>query len=143
VTLPAGTMAASILFFDMAADPDLRMLMDPRNWSDIVKTVLNEDDELVGWASFQTENGEFWLSLALRPDLTGRGFGEEFVTQCVEYAASQYKSAGHSVKLHTPVFNRRAIRVYQRAGFIETKRTLSHTHNGELEFIEMEKRISR
>ena len=105
-------------FYDMAADEDdLRILMDTKNWRDIIKAVLNGDAELVGLGSFLTENDEFWLSLGLRPDLTGQGLGEEFVSECVNYAISQYKLIKDTIKLHVALFNQRAIKVYQRARF--------------------------
>ena len=126
-------------FYDMAADAhDLRI---PMNWRDIIKAVLNEDDELVGWAAFYTENDEFWLSLYLRPDLTGQGLGNELVSECVNYAISQYELTKHTIKLAVALFNQRAIKVYQRAGFIETNRTVRDTHIGKADFIEMEKHI--
>jgi ribosomal-protein-alanine N-acetyltransferase len=130
-------------FYDMAADEaDVRIFVDTKNWQNITKAVLNENDELVGWASFYTENDEFWLSLGLRPDLTGRGLGEEFVTQCVKYAVSQYKLIKNTIKLAVALFNQRAIKVYQRAGFTETNRTVRDTHIGRVDFIEMEKHIT-
>jgi ribosomal-protein-alanine N-acetyltransferase len=130
-------------FYDMAADEeDLGILMDTNNWRDMIKAILNEDDELVGWAAFYTENDEFWLSLGLRPDLTGRGLGREFVTQCAEYAVSQYKLIKDTIKLAVALFNQRAIKVYQRAGFAETNRTIRDTHIGQVDFIEMEKHIA-
>jgi ribosomal-protein-alanine N-acetyltransferase len=131
-------------FYDMAADEDdLRILMDTNNWRDIIRSVLNEDDELVGWAAFYTEKDEFWLSLGLRPDLTGRGLGDEFVTQCLEHAASQHESTKDTIKLHVALFNQRAIKVYQRAGFVEINRTVRDTHIGQVDFIEMEKHIAQ
>jgi ribosomal-protein-alanine N-acetyltransferase len=130
-------------FYDMTAhEDDLRILMDTKNWQDIIKAILNEDDELVGWAAFYTENDEFWLSLGLRPDLTGQGLGEEFVSESVNYAISRYELIKHTIRLHVAVFNQRAIKVYQRAGFIETDRTIRDTHIGRLDFVEMEKRIA-
>lgn len=129
-------------FYDMAADKDdLRIFMDTNNWQDTIKAVLNENDELVGWASFYTENDEFWLSLGLRPDLTGQGLGEEFVSECIRYAISGYKLTKHSIKLAVALFNQRAIKVYQRAGFLETNKTIRDTHMGKVDFIEMEKDI--
>jgi ribosomal-protein-alanine N-acetyltransferase len=130
-------------FYDMAADKDdLRIFMDTNNWRDTIKAVLDENDGLVGWASFYTENDEFWLSLGLRPDLTGQGLGIEFVSECVRYAISQYKPINDTIKLAVAVFNQRAIKVYQRAGFIETNKTVKDTHIGQVDFIEMEKHIA-
>jgi ribosomal-protein-alanine N-acetyltransferase len=129
-------------FYDMAADEDdLRILMDASNWRDTIKAVLNEDDELVGWAAFYTENNEFWLSLGLRPDLTGRGLGTEFVSECVNYAISHDKLTRGTIKLAVALFNQRAVKVYQRAGFVETNRTIRDTHIGRVDFVEMEKHV--
>jgi ribosomal-protein-alanine N-acetyltransferase len=130
-------------FYDMAADEDdLRIFRDTKNWQNIIKAVLNENDELVGWASFYTENDEFWLSLGLRPDLTGQGLGEEFVSECVRYAILQYELSKHTIKLAVALFNQRAIKVYQRVGFIETNKTIRNTPIGQVDFIEMEKHIA-
>jgi ribosomal-protein-alanine N-acetyltransferase len=130
-------------FYDMAADEDdLRIFMDANNWQDIIKAAFDENDELVGWASFYTENDEFWLSLGLRPDLTGRGLGREFVSECVNYLALEYKLTKPIIKLAVALFNQRAIKVYQRAGFVEINRTIRDTHVGRVDFIEMEKDIA-
>ena len=129
-------------FYDMAADEDdLRIFMDARNWQDTIRAVLNENDELVGWASFYFENDELWLSLGLRPDLTGRGLGDEFVSECIDYAASHHRLVKHTIRLAVALFNRRAIKVYQRVGFMETNRTVRDTPIGQMGFIEMEKHV--
>jgi len=131
-------------FYDMAADEDdLKILMNADNWREMIKAVLDENGELIGWAAFYTEDDEFWLSLGLRPDLTGRGLGEEFLSECVCQAKSQHKSPKDAIKLHVSVFNQRAIKVYQRVGFAETKKLVRDTPIGPLDFIEMERHISR
>jgi len=130
-------------FYDMAADEDdLKIFMDTKNWHNIIRAVLNENDELAGWASFYTENDEFWLSLGLRPDLTGQGLGAEFVSECVRYATSHYRLIKDTIKLAVALFNQRAIKVYQRAGFTETNRTIRDTPIGKVDFIEMEEHIA-
>ena len=130
-------------FYDMTADEDdLRILTDTENWRHVIKAVLNEDDELVGWASFCTENDEFWLSLGLRPDLTGQGLGVGFAAECVRHAVSHCGSISDTIKLAVALFNQRAIKVYQRAGFVETNKTVKNTHIGQVDFIEMEKHIA-
>ena len=130
-------------FYDMTADEDdLRIFMDTKDWQSIIRAVPNENDALVGWASFYTENDEFWLSLGLRPDLTGQGLGEEFVTQCIEYAASQYRLTKHTIKRAVALFSQRAIKVCQRAGFVETGKTIRDTPIGKVDFIEMERHIA-
>jgi len=129
-------------FYDMAADEgDLRIFMDTSNWRDNIKAVLNEDDELVGWASFYTENDEFWLSLGLRPALTGQGLGADFVLECITYALSHHKPINDTIKLAVALFNQRAIKVYQKAGFVQTNKTIRDTHIGQVGFVEMEKAL--
>ena len=129
-------------FYDMAADEDdLRIFMNTTNWQNTIKAVLNENDELAGWITFYTENNQFRLSLGLRSDLTGRGLGKEFVSECVRYAISGYRIE-HTIKLAVALFNQRAIEVYQRAGFVETNRTIRDTHVDKVDFIEMEKHIA-
>ncbi|MFC1927556.1 GNAT family N-acetyltransferase [Chloroflexota bacterium] len=116
--------------YDMTADEDdLRIFMETKNWQNTIRAVLNENDE-------------FWLSLGLRPDLTGQGLGEEFVSECIRYAISQYKLIKHTIKLAVALFNQRAIKVYQRAGFLETNKTVRDTHIGQVDFVEMEKNIA-
>jgi len=63
--------------------------------------------------------------------------------QCAEYAASHYELTKRAIKLHVALFNQRAIKVYQRVGFIETDKIIRNTHIGQLDFIEMEKRMAR
>jgi RimJ/RimL family protein N-acetyltransferase len=48
----------------------------------------------------------------------------------------------HTIKLAVALFNQRAIKVYQKAGFIETNKTTRDTHIGKVDFIEMEKHIT-
>jgi ribosomal-protein-alanine N-acetyltransferase len=75
--------------------------------------------------------------------LTGRGLGKEFVSECVSYATSHYKSAGYTIRLAVALFNQRAVKVYQRAGFVEARKTVRDTHIGPVNFVEMEKHIGR
>jgi ribosomal-protein-alanine N-acetyltransferase len=129
-------------FYDTVVDEDLRVLMDAKKWRDVVRAVLNENDEPVACASFYVENDESWLSLALRPDLTCRGLGEEFVARCVNHATSQYRSNKLTIRLHVALVKPRVTKVCQRAGFVETQRTVSHTHDGHAVLIEMQKHVA-
>jgi [ribosomal protein S18]-alanine N-acetyltransferase len=55
------------------------------------------------------------VGLGMRPDLTGRGLGEEFLRAGLRFARETY--APPAFRLTVATFNRRAIRVYERAGF--------------------------
>ena len=79
-------------FYDMTADEeDLKIFTNREHWKDTIFTVLDENGELVGWSSFYPENEDLWISLGLKPELTGQGLGKEFVSGCVKFAKSHYK----------------------------------------------------
>jgi len=79
-------------FYDMTADEeDLKIFLNQDYWQDTTFAVLDECNNLAGWATFYMEDGIMWLSLGLKPALTGRGLGEEFIIACVEFARAHYK----------------------------------------------------
>src|SRR4026208_64986 len=66
-------------FYDWTADADdLRELLDPKLRGDAYWAVKDED-ELVGYFSFKRRRRAVEIGLGLRPDLTGRGLGAEFL----------------------------------------------------------------
>ena len=55
------------------------------------------------------------VGLGMRPDLAGRGLGEEFVRAGLRFARDTYSPS--AFRMTVAAFNRRAIRVYERVGF--------------------------
>ncbi|MDF2627929.1 MAG: acetyltransferase, partial [Symbiobacteriaceae bacterium] len=81
-------------FYDMDQDPDdLAELLDPGNWVHLYRSVLDEQEELVGFFCFQPDGDVVEIGLGLRPDLTGRGLGRAFVEAGLAYAYAEYKPA--------------------------------------------------
>ena len=75
------------------------------------------------------------VGLGMRPELTGQGLGEEFVHAGLQFAESAYDP--RAFRLTVATFNRRAIRVYERAGF-EPVETFGATRtDGEREWLLM------
>lgn len=75
------------------------------------------------------------IGLGLRPDLTGRGLGESFVRACLRFASAALGAQRYT--LAVAALNRRAITVYERAGFREAGRFEHHTNGGVHAFIRM------
>jgi RimJ/RimL family protein N-acetyltransferase len=121
-------------FYDMASDPhDAAELLER---PELYRAVL-EDGELIGFFYFSPRGDEVELGLALRPDLTGRGRGAGFSRAALDYAREQWSP--RAFRLYVAAWNERAIRVYERLGFLEVARqTRSFELVGEHEFVEME-----
>jgi [ribosomal protein S18]-alanine N-acetyltransferase len=75
---------------------------------------------LIGW--------DAEIGLGLRPDLAGHGVGESFVRACLRFASAAL--GARSYTLTVAAFNRRAITVYERAGFQEAERFEHFTNGG-------------
>ncbi len=82
--------------------------------------VDNEQGDLVGFFSFwRFPSQKVVIGLGLRPDLTGQGHGLAFVQAGLAFAKGQYGPI--SFHLIVAPFNKRAIKVYTRAGFKRIK----------------------
>jgi len=126
-------------FYDWAEDPDdLAELLDPSSRADRYFAVEDDAGELVGYFSFKRRNARtLEIGLGLRPERTGRGLGGAFLLAGLEYARSRFQPEQFVLSVAT--FNKRAITVYERAGFTSTRVFMHSTNGGEWEFVEMER----
>ena len=124
-------------FYDWSADvDDLGELLDAELRGEAYVAVEDPAHDLIGFFSFKPkEPGTVEVGLGLRPDHTGRGLGLAFGEAGLEHARTQL--APERFKLAVAAFNRRAITVYERLGFVEARRYLHRTNGGEWEFVEM------
>jgi ribosomal-protein-alanine N-acetyltransferase len=123
-------------FYDADADPaDLAELLDPSEWGRRYFAVDDVAGELSGLFVFKLSGGVAEIGLGLRPDLTGRGLGLRFVEAGIDYAATVLGANGFA--LAVAAFNRRAITVYERAGFRVTRRYQHSTNGGVHDFVWM------
>jgi RimJ/RimL family protein N-acetyltransferase len=121
-------------FYDGDVDP----VLNPERFYE----ALDEDGTLVGNYYFEEKGDALEVGLGLRPDLTGRGLGLDFLLAGIEFGKRRFGPS--RVILNVAAFNERAIKVYERAGFRKTGR---HTRRfdrwGDVEFVEMEQAAER
>lgn len=124
-------------FYDWTSDPgDLAELLDPAARADQYFAVETRDENLIGFFQYKTrQRREIEIGLGLHPAWTGRGIGGRFLEAGLDFARRRFEPATFALSVAT--FNRRAITVYERAGFT-AERTYTHcTNNGEWEFLAM------
>jgi [ribosomal protein S18]-alanine N-acetyltransferase len=78
------------------------------------------------------------LGLGLRPDLTGRGLGLPVLLAVMSHAGRQFTPVGF--RLSVAAWNDRALRCYEKAGFIRETTFRSPSPRGEWEFLLMTRR---
>jgi RimJ/RimL family protein N-acetyltransferase len=132
-------------FYDWDPADDPAELLDP-----LFGCVVADDDEdvLAAFVCFgpagQTAGGRrtglydeplLDVGLGLRPDLTGRGLGLAFVNAALAVGQERFRPAGF--RLSVAAFNERAIRVYERAGFVRGERFFSPVRGVETAFLLM------
>ena len=124
-------------FYDADADSDdLAELLDPAEWG---QRYFAADEltghTLAGSLVVKLTGPVAEIGLGLRPDLIGRGLGESFLRACLHFASAALGAQSYS--LAVAAFNRRAITVYERAGFQEVGRFEHLTNGGLHAFIRM------
>lgn len=124
-------------FYDWAEDPnDLAELLDPALRGDAYFAVDGGSDELIGFFTFKRKHPPaLEIGLGLRPDRTGQGLGGAFLAAGLEYARERFEPAEFVLSVAT--FNKRAITVYERAGFTASRLYMHATNGGTWEFVEM------
>ncbi|MBN2393676.1 MAG: GNAT family N-acetyltransferase [Anaerolineae bacterium] len=135
-------------------------MLDEEAWKGGIFAILNQDGGLIGELSieFLDEEEEFtpysefnnreltnqrilWIGFGMRPDLIGQGCGAEFVMGCVQYAVEHFQYRGEYVGLGVALFNQRAIRAYEKAGFQVFERTVGAIGGKEFECVYMRKKL--
>ena len=123
-------------FYDWSADSDdAALLLGEDTREGRFFSAFDEDNALVGFFEFQVKGDDVVVGLGLRPDLTGRGLGRQFLEAGMFFAQERFRPARFTLSVAS--FNKRAIRVYERAGFAPL-RTFDHETNGGVHrFLEM------
>lgn len=97
--------------------------------------VLDDASERIGIFTFTQRGNAIEIGLAMRPDLTGRGMGLDFVEAGLNFARARYAPTRFTLDVAT--FNERARRVYERAGFKPLETFTRRINGGLHEFLAM------
>jgi len=125
-------------FYDADADHrDLAELLDPVGRADKYFAAHDTRGALVGYFGLVRSDSVVGVGVGLRPDLTGRGLGQSFLEAGLAYATERFSP--QRFKLSVAEFNRRAITVYERLGFVTTRSFEHETNGGVFAFVEMER----
>jgi len=123
-------------FYDVDQDPDdVREFLDSETWGKTMFAVVDEQGELVGFFSCKQDGATVMIGVGLRPDLTGHGLGLAFIHAGLDFARQTF--VPQHFRLSVALFNRRAIRVYEQAGFQPIKTVMVETNGGQHEFLDM------
>lgn len=129
-------------FYDFKADEeDLREFLDfdSRRRSSYY-SVFDEEGELSGFFEFTANGDAVSVGLGMRPDLTGKGLGLVFLLTGLSFALEEFRPRVFT--LSVAEFNKRAIKVYEKAGFRTIRHFRNRTNGGNYEFVEMVKNVT-
>lgn len=94
-----------------------------------------QNSELVGFFELDVDGDVVELGLGLRPDLTGKGLGAAFLEAGLAFARKRYEP--RRFRLRVAEFNKRAIALYERAGFVIGRRYVHDFYGTPYNFLEM------
>lgn len=124
-------------FYNMTEDKeDLQGFLDSKNWNRY--SAVLQENSLVGFFMFQIIDDAVFIGLGLKPDLTGKGYGKDFVLSGIDYLKNSPYGANKKIKLCVAQFNKRAIFLYKNIGFVPYLKYIEKTNGGEYPFIKME-----
>lgn len=98
-------------------------------------SIYNEHNELVGNCSFYYIEEFFCVGVQMRPDITGKGFGTEFVKSIINFGKQKYNYK--YIDLTVAKFNKRAIKVYDKLGFKVIEEFVNTIRGSDYDFIAM------
>jgi RimJ/RimL family protein N-acetyltransferase len=79
---------------------------------------FGEDAQVPGGDYHQGEPGILDIGIGLKPDLTGKGLGFDFVKEILEFAVRSYQP--DEFRVTVAAFNQRSLNLFIRLGFRKT-----------------------
>ncbi len=123
-------------FYDIEADEeDLDEFLHGESRGNHTFSV-KQNGILIGFFTVcKMNDGTVDIGLGMRPDITGNGFGLQFVNAGLAFSEEKYGC--NYITLSVATFNERAIKVYKRAGFEAVGTFIQRTNGSCFEFLKM------
>ena len=97
---------------------------------------MKENGTLIGYFTVcKINDGTVDIGLGMKPNITGNGFGLQFVNAGLAFSKEKYGCK--YITLSVATFNKRAIKVYKRAGFEAVGTFIQKTNGSYFEFLKM------
>ncbi|MCI9455388.1 MAG: GNAT family N-acetyltransferase [Oscillospiraceae bacterium] len=107
-------------------------LFDSKAWG-TEQFALCQGEKIIGQVACQFDSGRLWCGWSLAPEYCGKGNGHLFVNQCVQ-EIRKVKQYRNKIYLRVAVSNKRAVRAYQKAGFVYSETILDEiAYSGHME----------
>ncbi|UOW66782.1 GNAT family N-acetyltransferase [Paraclostridium bifermentans] len=92
-------------------------LKNSDSWG-VEQFALVKNDNIIAYVSCQLIKNDMWVGWSLRPSLCGSGIGQNFVTKCIMELVKLKKHYIKDIYLKVYSWNTRAIKTYEKAGFV-------------------------
>jgi RimJ/RimL family protein N-acetyltransferase len=106
-------------------DEDVQIFLDPQN---SYYSITNEREDIIAYCCFGPEaqvQGEDYsaealdIGMGIHPDMTGQGHGLKYIEAIIDFGFRMFSP--NTVRVTVAEFNRRALRVCEKAGFQVTQ----------------------
>lgn len=97
-------------------------LLNKDRWGNEQFALVNDGD-VIGQVACQIIDDNMWVGWSLKPDLCGSGIGDLFIKKCIDELISLKKYSGEYIFLKVVDWNNRAIKAYEKAGFMYYRNT--------------------
>ncbi|GGE69441.1 GNAT family N-acetyltransferase [Priestia taiwanensis] len=122
-------------FYNMENDKDdLEEFMSEERRGDCYFSVY-DGTELIGFFAYYPMETRMCIGLGMKPSRTGNGQGLVFVDAGLQFGYEQFGTTAYALAVAT--FNKRAIHLYEKVGFVPVRTYTQETNGGEYEFLYM------
>lgn len=115
-------------------------LLNKNTWGNEQFVLVNNED-VIAYVACQIFDDDMWVGWALKPELCGNGIGNLFIKKCINELIRLNKYNREDIFLKVVDWNKRAIRVYEKVGFIYHESTVREEEDRLVRYCIMKKNI--